>query len=55
MRDPPPARPLRSSHGGPSAHLRDEQGPVRGMFRSVYDNLVAGERFIAYTNHPEFT
>src|SRR5712692_7570520 len=26
-----------------------------GMFRSVYDNLVAGGRFIAYTINPEFT
>jgi toxoflavin synthase len=26
-----------------------------GMFRSVYDNLVAGGRFIAYTNNPAFT
>jgi toxoflavin synthase len=26
-----------------------------GIFRSVYTNLVAGGRFIAYTNNPEFT
>jgi toxoflavin synthase len=26
-----------------------------GMFRSVYDNLVAGGRFIGYTINPEFT
>jgi toxoflavin synthase len=26
-----------------------------GMFRSVYANLVAGGRFIAYTNNPTFT
>ena len=26
-----------------------------GMFRSVYTNLVAGGRFIAYTNNPVFT
>ena len=26
-----------------------------GIFRSVYTNLAAGGRFIAYTNHPEFT
>jgi SAM-dependent methyltransferase len=26
-----------------------------GMFRSAYDNLVAGGRFIAYTNNPAFT
>jgi SAM-dependent methyltransferase len=28
---------------------------LRGMFRSVYNNLVAGGRFIAYTNNPAFT
>ena len=26
-----------------------------GMFRSVYDNLVAGGRFIGYTMNPAFT
>jgi toxoflavin synthase len=26
-----------------------------GMFRRVYDNLVAGGRFITYTDNPEFT
>jgi len=26
-----------------------------GMFRSIYANLVAGGRFIAYTNNPAFT
>jgi SAM-dependent methyltransferase len=28
---------------------------IRGMFRSAYDNLVAGGRFVAYTVNPAFT
>jgi ubiquinone/menaquinone biosynthesis C-methylase UbiE len=28
---------------------------LQGMFRSVYDNLVAGGRFVTYTVNPEFT
>ena len=28
---------------------------LRGMFRSAYDNLVAGGRFVAYTINPTFT
>ena len=28
---------------------------LRGMFRSVYANLVAGGRFVAYTINPAFT
>ncbi len=31
------------------------QDQMLGMFRSVYDNLVAGGRFIAYTVNPAFT
>ena len=54
-RDTPPTGPLRSGHCGLSARLCDEQGAMLGMFRSVYDNLVAGGRFIAYTINPDFT
>jgi ubiquinone/menaquinone biosynthesis C-methylase UbiE len=33
----------------------ESKGQMLGMFRSVCDNLVAGGRFIAYTNNPAFT
>jgi toxoflavin synthase len=33
----------------------ESKDQLRGMFRSVYDNLVAGGRFIGYTVNPEFT
>jgi toxoflavin synthase len=33
----------------------ESKGQMLGMFRSVYDNLVAGGRFVAYTNNPAFT
>ena len=36
----------------PYATMQDQ---LLGMFRSVYANLVAGGRFIAYTDNPEFT
>src|SRR5215510_2952782 len=33
----------------------ESKGQMLGMFRSVYNHLVAGGRFIAYTNTPTFT
>jgi toxoflavin synthase len=36
----------------PYATSKDQ---LRSMFRRAYDNLVAGGRFIAYTDNPEFT
>ena len=36
----------------PYATSKDQ---LLGMFQSVYANLVAGGRFIAYTDNPEFT
>jgi SAM-dependent methyltransferase len=36
----------------PYASSKDQ---LLSMFQHVYDNLVAGGRFIAYTDHPEFS